>query len=294
MRIAIFNDEVAFVSDSHGAELHSLRFRDEDLDYLWMPSEPGPARTSTCFPLLGRVPDDRYDLAGRTYEMPMHGFARDTDFDVVDRTDASVTYEITDTAETLAAYPFSFRLRVRYALDGPTVVTEFSVDNPADEPLLYSVGSHPRFTCPVDPSEGLAFADHRLTFDAPEAPQALERTYGSREAVDAAFSSDRRRLRLDGALFTEGAFCFGALESDRVVLGSDRSTRALALDFPGASHLQVWNQPGSPFVALEPWYGAISGNPFREEDGYWDRRVGTLALAPHASAIHAFRMTPIR
>jgi galactose mutarotase-like enzyme len=294
MRITIANDEVAFVSDSYGAELHSLRFRDEELDYLWMPAEPGLGRTSTCFPLLGTVPDGRYEFAGAVYDIPMHGFARSTDFAVVDRTDDSVTYEMTDTAETLAAYPFPFRLRVRYALDGPTLVTEYAVDNPGDATMLYSVGSHPRFTCPVDPGEGLAFADHELVFDAPERPEKLVRTFGPREAVDAAFTADRRRLRLDDGLFTEGAFCFGSLDSDRVVVASDRSSRALALDLPGASHLQVWSVPGSPFVALEPWYGAISGNPPREEDGFWDRRPGTLELAAGATATHSFRVTPIR
>lgn len=294
MRITIADDEVAFVSDSHGAELHSLRFVDEELDYLWMPAEPGPSRTSVCFPLLGRVPDGRYELAGRSYEIPMHGFARETEFDVVDRTESDVTYEMRDTPETLAAYPFPFRLRVRYALEGPTLVTEFVVDNPGDRTMLYSVGSHPRFASPVDPAEGLAFTDHHLAFDAPVAPDDLVRTFGPREAVDGAFSPDRRRLRLDERQFPDGAFCFGALEADRVVLGSDRSRRALQLDFPGASYLQVWSLAGEPFAALEPWYGSISGNPFREEDGHWDRRPGTLGLAPGATATHAFRITPIR
>jgi galactose mutarotase-like enzyme len=294
MRITIANDEVAFVSDSYGAELYSLRFADEELNYLWMPDEPGPARTSTCFPLLGRVPDGRYELAGSTYEMPQHGFAKDTDLAVVDRADDSVTYEMTDTPGTLAAYPFPFRLRVRYALEGPTLVTEYAIDNPGDAALLYSVGAHPRFACPVDPTEGLAFDDHYLAFDAPVAPEKLVRTFGPREAVDSAFTPDRRRLLLDEGLFPDGAFCFGPLDSDRVVIASDRSTRALALDFPGASYLQVWNMPGSPFVALEPWYGSISGNPMREEDGFWDRRPGTLELAPGATATYSFRITPIR
>jgi galactose mutarotase-like enzyme len=295
MRITIANPEIAFDSDSHGAELHSLRFRDEDLDYLWMPAEPGPSRTSTCFPLLGKVPDGRYEFEGREYELQMHGFARDTDFDVVDRTDDSVTYEMMETAQTLAAYPFRFRLRVRYSLEGPTLVTEYVVDNPGDTTLLYSVGSHPRFACPVDPAEGLGFTDHHLAFDSPEAPEHLVRTFGQRDAVEAAFSADRRRLQLADNLFRpEGAFCFGSLDSDRVVIASDGSARALALDLPGASYLQVWSLPGSPFVALEPWYGAITSNPPLETDRFWDRRPGTIALAPNESETHRFRITPIR
>jgi galactose mutarotase-like enzyme len=294
MRITIANDDVVFVSDSHGAEVHSLRFADEELDYLWMPPEPGPAAVSTCFPLLGKVPDGRYELDGRHYELGIHGFAGGTDFDVVARTDDSVTYEMTDTAQTLAAYPYRFRLRVRYALEGPTLLTEYIVDNPGDTTMLYSVGSHPRFACPVDPAEGLAFTDHHLTFDEPEGPEKVVRTYGPRELVDAAFTDGGRRLRLDPGLFPDGAFCLGGLNSDRVVLGSDRSRRALALDMPGAPYLQVWNMPGSPFVALEAWYGSISGNPMREDDGFWDRRPGTLSLAPGATATTAFRITPLR
>jgi len=294
MRITIANDDVVFVSDSHGAEAHSLRFTDEELDYLWMPPEPGPAGVMTCFPLLGRVPDGRYELAGREYEMGIHGFAGGTELDVVEQTGDSVTYGMSESPETLAAYPFRFRFRVRYSLVGAALVTEYLVDNPGDVPLLYSVGSHPRFTCPVDPAEGLAFTDHHLTFDEPEGPAKVVRTFGPRELVDDAFSADGRRLQLDPGQFPDGAFCFGGLASDRVVLGSDRSRRALALEMPGASYLQVWNMPGSPFVALEAWYGAISSNPMREEDGIWDRRPGTLTLEPGATATHAFRVTPLR
>lgn len=294
MRVTIANDDVVFVSDSHGAEVHSLHFADEEIDYLWMPPEPGPASVSTCFPLLGRLPDGRYELEGREYEMGIHGFVGDTDLEVVERTDDSVTYGMSDDAETLAAYPFRFRFRVRYALEGATLVTQYLVDNPGEVPLLYSVGSHPRFACPVDPAEGLGFTDHHLTFDRPEGPRKVVRTFGPRELVDDAFSADGHRLGLDPAQFPDGAFCLGGLDSERVVLGSDRSRRALAMEMPGVSFLQVWNMPGSPFVALEAWYGAISGNPMRAEDGVWDRRPGTLSLAPGGTARHAFRVTPIR
>jgi galactose mutarotase-like enzyme len=294
MPVTIANERLTFVSDDHGAELHTLRFTDEALDYMWMPDTAGPAMTSTCFPLLGTVPGGRYVLAGREYEMPMHGFAKDTVFDVVEHRDDTVTYEMTDSEATRRAYPYRFRLRVRYRLDAASLVTEYVVDNLGDDTMLYSVGSHPRFACPVDPDDDGGFADHGLAFTASEGPEKLVRTFGPRETVDAAFSADRRRLRLGDDLFTDGAFCFASLNSDAVVLDSDRSRRALRLDLGGASHLQVWSVPGSPFVALEPWFGAISGNPPTESDRFWDRRAGTLALAPGESRTHAFRITPIR
>ena len=61
--------QLSFRSGTLSAEHVSLRFLDEDIDYVWQP-RPGHWEHGSflCFPLLGRLPEGRYCLDGRTYD----------------------------------------------------------------------------------------------------------------------------------------------------------------------------------------------------------------------------------
>lgn len=294
MNLTLANDEIEFVVDTVGADQRSLRFRDEEFDCFGTWRSPESSHAIVCFPLLGNVPDGRYSWAGREYRMPQHGFAQDLDFAVMERGEAEVVLEIRDTEQTRELFPFAFRLQVAYSLSGSTLQTEYRATATGDSPLLYSVGAHPFFSCPVDDGTGLSLRDYELEFDVPVHPDAVVRTYGSRDVLASAFSADGRRLALDEALFAEGAFCLASPPSQRVRLRSSADARGVELDLGSAPYFQVWSRPGEPFVCLEPWYGAISRRPFADVDGIWGERPGTNVAQPGAWRSHRFTITPYR
>jgi galactose mutarotase-like enzyme len=291
MRHTITSPTLAFELDTVGAEQCALRFRNESLDYFGRWRSPETSHAVVCFPLLGNVPGGRYLYQDREFEMGQHGFAQGMDFEVAELGESHVVLELRDSAETRAMYPFAFRFRVRYALEASTLVTEYEVANPGGDDLLYSVGAHPFFSCPIDDERGLSLSDHWLEFDVAEGAGAVARTFGPPDVLAAAFSDDGRRLSLADELFVDGAFCLSSPPSQRVRLRGRDSARSVEMDLGSAPYLQVWTRPGEKFVCLEPFYGAITSHPVSEVDHLWAKRPGTNVVAAGASQSHRFEVT---
>src|ERR1700712_2424446 len=105
----------------HGAELLSLI--DSEGRQFMTDADPAywTGHAPVLFPIVGRVNHDRYRLGGVKYEMPKHGFARRSDFKVVQSDAASVRFRLTDSAETRAHYPFAFALEMAFTLHDRTL-----------------------------------------------------------------------------------------------------------------------------------------------------------------------------
>jgi galactose mutarotase-like enzyme len=78
--ISISNDRLAVTVNEKGAELQSLQL--DGREYLWQ-ADPKfwSKRSPVLFPIVGELRDGKYLFAGKEYELPRHGFARDKTFD---------------------------------------------------------------------------------------------------------------------------------------------------------------------------------------------------------------------
>ncbi|MDR2211122.1 MAG: hypothetical protein LBO65_06625 [Spirochaetaceae bacterium] len=275
MKTTITNGTITFTAESLGAEPWILKFNDDGVNYIWRPSPHESGGTPICFPLLGAVPDKLYRLDGKEYQMEMHGFAQFCDFSVVEKTDSAVLYQITETPETLARYPWRFCFQVLYRLEGAALVTEYRVKNRDAGEMYFSVGGHPRFSCPIGGAG--EFGDYVLEFEKPEAPEAVIKSYCPRETI--ARFMDGGNLRLNYGMFEKGAFCFNVRENRAVTLKSQVTPRALRIFIGGAAWFQLWTSVGAPFIAMEPWYGSVGSLPAGPLDGDWKGRPGTLRIA---------------
>ncbi len=279
MITTISNGRIRFTSDSRNVESLFLGFTDEDINYIWRPSNGGSAGTCICFPLLGSLPENHYLLHDRQYTMKTHGFADQADFSAAAEKD-QVIYELRDSESTREVFPYRFVLQVIYRVSGEELQTEYSVFNPGDRALPFSVGGHPRIACPMDPAEGLRFEDYTVVFDKPEGADKVVKSYGPVEIIARHFSKDGMTLSLSDELFTEGCFCLSPLASGHVKLCSVHSGRAVEMTPIGVSNFQLWKAVGAPFLALEPWYGSITSIPPKAGDDDWLARKGTILLPP--------------
>ncbi|MDR2759176.1 MAG: hypothetical protein LBB78_07345 [Spirochaetaceae bacterium] len=275
MKTTITNGAISFTAESLGAEPWVLKFNDDEVNYIWRPPSGESGGTPICFPLLGTVPGNVYRLDGKEYPMEMHGFAQLCDFSVVEKTENAVLFQISETPETLARYPWRFRFQVRYSLEGAALITEYRVKNNDTREMYFSVGGHPRFSCPIGGAG--EFGDYVLEFDKPEPPEAVVKSYGPLKTI--ARFMDGRTLRLDYSMFEKGAFCFNVRENRTVTLKSGAAPRALRMLIGGGAWFQLWTSVGAPFIAMEPWYGSISSLPAGPLDGDWKGRPGTLRIA---------------
>ena len=144
MIITITNETLTATINTLGAELISLVKNNKN--YIWQVDETYWNKTSpVLFPIVGRLKNDSYSFNSKTYQLPRHGFARNMEFTIDKKSDSQVIFELNETDETKAIYPFSFKLLMAYTLMENELVIEYFVRNQSDEVLPFSIGAHPAF-----------------------------------------------------------------------------------------------------------------------------------------------------
>jgi galactose mutarotase-like enzyme len=278
MKNTITNGKISFVSDSFNVEPWVLRFNDEETNYFWRPADLEKLGTAVCFPMMGFLPENRYFLDGKEYAMGTHGFAQNREFSVAEKSENHICYELLDDQGTYEQYPWRFSFRLTYSVEGQALKTEYRIENRDEREMFFSVGGHPRYTCPI--ASGSHFEDYYIEFEKAESASNIVKTYGPLSEIEKCFSPDGRRINLDYRMFTAGCFCFHPYNSKELWLKSDKNSRGLHITLGGSSHLQFWTQPGSPFLAIEPFWGSTSSMPVKKEDADWKGRPGTLHIKP--------------
>jgi galactose mutarotase-like enzyme len=265
-----------------GAELRSLTVTDDHSgaadEFIWQRDAAIWADSApVLFPVIGRLKDGAYLHEGRRYQLPIHGFARFHDFELVARRADSATLLLRDSAATRAAYPFAFALQLHFSLDASGLQVRYLVFNPAAAPLLFSLGSHPGLRIP--PTSG-GLSDWSLLFDADEAPRCwqLDGDLLARDPAPLAFAGPRR-IALSTELFARDALIFKQLRSRQVQLVHRSGQVRASVDTGGAPSLGLWARPGAAYVCIEPWYGYDDDAAVT---GILAERPGIITLAPGA------------
>lgn len=105
-------------------------------------------------------------MKGQVYPLVKHGFCKDTEFEVKDLSDDTVTFLLHANEETLKSYPYQFELSLTYHLSDNELSMEYRVVNHDTEEMFYHIGAHPGFMLPV--SSGETLADCELVFEKAE------------------------------------------------------------------------------------------------------------------------------
>ncbi|GAB3228891.1 aldose 1-epimerase family protein [Hymenobacter seoulensis] len=275
--------------NSHGAELSSFIRKDLDnLEYIW-PADAAfwNRHAPVLFPIVGRLPHDQYTHLGQTYTLGQHGFARDQEFQVQDHSGTAVAFELRATPATQAKYPFEFTLRITYRLAGPTLTIGWEVLNPGSGELLFSIGAHPAFRCPL--VEGETFEDYEFVFDHPVTAERYLLEGGLLTGQTEPLLNNQDTLPLSYALFAQDALVLKHFDFTHLTLRSRRSGRAVRLRFDGFPYLGLWTKAeGAPFVCIEPWQGIASsttGSPELAE------KEGILSLQPGQQFLTSYSIT---
>lgn len=235
---------------SRGAELCSLKDSGGN-ELLW---QADPAvwnrHAPVLFPIVGKLLNGRYELNGKTYELPPHGFARDMKFSLVEQSESLLVFQLLPTEATRACYPFEFSLTITYRLSGNCLGIEYAVRNTGSSAMPFSMGAHPAFNLhgPVE--------ECFLEFEKAETLNTvLLGGKGLLTDETAPVLANTNILPLSKTLFDRDALIFMNAKSEKITLGSHKSSRRLTVEFPGFPQLGIWAKPGAPFVCIEPWYG---------------------------------------
>ncbi|WP_375462867.1 aldose 1-epimerase family protein [uncultured Methylobacterium sp.] len=257
-------------------------------EYLWSGDpEHWNRHAPWLFPVVGASSGGVVRVAGETYPMAQHGFARDLSFAVTAQSTDTVTLGLEASPETLAHYPFPFRLDITARVRPAGLDLTVAVSNPGESPLPYALGFHPAFPWPFAGGTRAAGGGYAVVFEQPERAFAPEVGPGGLLLRDERpIPLDGDTLPLDPALFTEAlVFREARSRTMRFTGPGGRAIRMSVEDFP---HLAVWTKPAAPFLSLEAWTGHADWAGFA---GDLSERDAQRSLAPGATAHHGIRLS---
>lgn len=264
------NDRMRVDVLEQGAELQSVYDKATGREWLWQ----GDARwwgrrASNLFPFIGVAKNGCYTYQGQSYAMTKHGFARDLAF-----VREGSTFILRSTAETLKVYPFEFELKISYQLEDNRLTVAHDVVNLGEGDMIFSLGGHPAFNCPMDEEPWSIEFETAETLES----RCIDLETGLILPHKKSLPSDGKPLVLNSQLFAEDALVFEQLASKRVTLQGTTPEETLTFDFEGFPLLAIWS-PQGPFVCLEPWFGLAD---LSDSTGRLEEKYGAVHLASKA------------
>ncbi|RLD65215.1 MAG: aldose 1-epimerase family protein [Bacteroidetes bacterium] len=239
-----------------GAELCSFKSFKTNTEYIWNADpEIWAAHAPNLFPIIGCLKDDAFLYKGKEYACPKHGFIRkNNNVSLLDQTGNSLTFGLKYSEETLKVYPFQFEFQIKFILDGNKLIVEHEITNHGDEKLLFSLGAHPGFTCPIYQDE--KYSDYYIEFEKPETAQTwqvLENGLIGKQPLP--IFEEPTKINLHSQIFKNDALVFKNLNSSKVSLKSKKSNQVVSMQFEDFPYLGVWAKPNAKYVCIEPWLG---------------------------------------
>lgn len=145
MMHAISNEHLEVRISETGAEPHSIKLDGEER--LW---QADPAiwgkHAPVLFPFIARLRDGYYELDGKRFDIPTHGFCRTRPFACIEHEATRVVFATGYDEETLACYPFRFHLEIAYELDGNSLVKTHRITNLGEDPMPFEMGGHEAYS----------------------------------------------------------------------------------------------------------------------------------------------------
>ncbi|UQZ34399.1 aldose epimerase [Paenibacillus sp. PK3_47] len=270
-----------------GAELISFKTLDTNNEYMWSgDAEFWTGRSPVLFPIIGAARDGEIRTGGHTYTIGNHGFARRSEFKVVEADGTRAVFLLSENEHTLSSYPYKFNLLLTYTLTGSTLEISYRVENTDDQEIFFQLGTHPAFNCPLD-GQG-TITDYYLEFSEQE---KLERLFLTDAGLVVSGKSEpvlggENILPLSHEMFLEGALVFRNVQSRSIALRSKLTDRSVTVTSSGFPDLGIWQPKNAPFVCIEPWQGIADGEEFT---GRLQDKTGVIALpegSVHTSSLN--------
>lgn len=251
--IKIQNEALIVEISTFGAELQSINSKD-GREWLWNGDAAWwGGRAPLLFPIVGGSLNDTVSINGNDYSLQRHGFARKSEFKLVEQTETSCVFELAWSDATYAVYPFKFILRASYILDGAKLTNSVEVINQDGQDMPFGFGFHPAFKWPLPGAsiEDLHFIE--LANGAEPAMMRLNETaLFSEELLPSPFKDGK--VQLDHSQYEDDAMVFPEGAGARLSYGTEAGAK-LHFEFKNLPNLALWQKPGAPYICIEPWHG---------------------------------------
>ncbi|MCF8323132.1 MAG: aldose 1-epimerase family protein [Flavobacterium sp.] len=263
MITSISNSELTAQIKHLGAELCSLK-NNSDVEYIW---EGNPdfwgKHSPILFPIVGTLKNNSFTYNQKEYTLSRHGFARDMEFELIEKLNNKAIFSLKSSEDTLKLYPSEFELQIIYTLEAKKLIIDYKVENKSKVTMPFSIGAHPAFSLTGD------FENYSIEFEKEETLDyfLLENDLVSNTTQK--LKTERKQIALNYELFANDALIFKTIESKSLVI-LKKSNPILKVRFEDFPNLGIWTKIDATFICIEPWFGYSdtiekSGNLFEKE-----------------------------
>jgi len=228
----ISSDALECRIDSIGAQLLSLKCRENGIEYIWTgDSNIWKWHAPVLFPWCGNFPNG-YESDGAILHLPQHGFLRNMEHEAIEE-----GYFIFEN-NGIKNYPFALCATTKFRLDGNVLIHSIEIRNKGNKPMPCSLGFHTGFS-----------------MDTP----TLEFEVSEEEIGGKFFIADDSTM--------EKTILLTKIRSNTIVC-SDKNGKRLRWGSSGFTTLVLWTMPGHSrdFICIEPRIDTIpegSTQPFK-------------------------------
>lgn len=246
------NDVLKIAVDSHGAELSSIFNKAENKELLWQGNPEFWGRKSpVLFPVVGKYKNGKTTYNGEEYALGQHGFARDSEFTLIEETKTRLVFQLTSNEETLTKYPFQFQLICSFELKNNKIIVGWYIENIDNKKIYFSIGAHPAFYCKKGETV-LSMNGNNLQYNLIN--------------PDGLYTSPKYDIKnsfvLHDNVFDNDALIIENSNVNEISL-IDNDKKYLTVKFD-APLFGIWSpaKKNAPFVCIEPWFGRCDAEDF--------------------------------
>lgn len=256
-----------------GAELYSYKINGEEFIWERNPEFWGGS-SPVLFPFVGILKSGKYTFDGKEYEISTrHGFARDNNFDLIEKGENFLKFKFSSNEETLKKYPSKFDLFLTYKINGDTLEIKYEVINKNAGEMYFSLGAHPAFALKLN--ENIKLNDYFLEFEKEETAQIYKLVNACVLNEKQDYLKNEKIIRLNETIFDDDAIIFKNLKSNKVTIKCDKTDKKISVNYEGFPYVAFWSKHAAPFVCIEPWFGITD---FESCSGKLEEKEGIIKL----------------
>lgn len=257
MQVTIKSDRITARINTLGAELCSVTGTDGH-EYIYTGTHWG-GHAPLLFPICGCLVDSKYTLGGIEYTLAKHGFARRSEFEVVEAREDYVRMCLTENEATLASYPFNFCLYAEYRVEGERLTADFTVENRDERTMPYVFGWHPAFTLGGEGEIGGFMLDFGC--DGPFVMHPLKQGLPFLSGEELEFPLDCGLYRLnERQIYENDTLILTGTPGEVRLYGAGDIHEVEVKWSENLPYLCIWKWPDSEarYLCIEPWSGVPS------------------------------------
>ncbi len=274
MNYIIQNENVTVTIASRGAEIISVVTNGKERSWQ-NPTGDWAGHAPLLFPVCGHC---AISLDGKQYPIPFHGFARKTEFSLVEKGDEYIVMSICANEQTKAYYPFNFYFEIKYALKGARVTVTQTVKNLSNTDALYfAIGGHDSFALDYNLDKYL------LQFEKEEDIVSVEANDDGYLSGETTVFCKAKTFDLPREYFQNSVtLIMKKVNSRKVTLKEKNGRGIVTIGFDAEfENLLFWREADAQFICIEPWSNLpdFSNRP----DVDFRQKAGVIEVAPAQS-----------